>query len=813
MKLERLDIRGFMHFRDVATLDLRDVPPGLVAITGENGNGKTRLLDAALGSLYQAFPSRDGSLADYATERDAYVESVFSIEGRGVYRSRINVDGQKRNSDAVLQVEQIDGGWGPLNDGKVSTHRDAVAKVFPPKELVLASAFAAQNRAGSFVTLGKKDRKDLFATLLGLAHYERMAATAKACFDLVEATRARLAERRDLLAAATSDELADAMQQRANALQAEGGKAELRRVELRARIADMEADRPALMEQAQAHLAKLAQQHALTETIGARTAERDRLDVDAQEVIAAYALDYAALNDRRELAEVEAACAERTARETYDAKVKDLDDRIAGNETLNTKAADIRAAAADKAAALEQLERLRGEREAALDQKEQAEKQVSARQRQLDGAAATRLAAAKLQADTLDHVPCGGAGEYAACQFLAQARDAKASLDELETAVRHADTLAAGITLWTEKAKEYAELAKAKAIAIAQVEARIKDLDKLAKYEPELAATEARLEGYRQGKVDAETTLTARLAELTELRSRIHADYLRDRDALVARRDQRLAGIDAQRGACVRALEAAEQQRRELTATLAATEAAARNLVLLDESIATTRDELTEVEKTLAGVAARRDELQRERQAFVAKVQERSEVEDRLRTAEDRLLVWQTCCRMFGRDGLPTLEIAAAGPTVSNLTNDLLSACFGTRFTVELVTQEPKADGKGMKECFELKVFDNEHGGDPRDIADLSGGERVIVDEALRAALALYVNSRNVAPIRTCWRDETTGALDPENATRYVAMLRKLHELGGFAHVIYITHNPDAAALADTQIVVKHGQPELRRAA
>src|SRR5690348_17438264 len=55
-------------------------------------------------------------------------------------------------------------------------------------------------------------------------------------------------------------------------------------------------------------------------------------------------------------------------------------------------------------------------------------------------------------------------------------------------------------------------------------------------------------------------------------------------------------------------------------------------------------------------------------------------------------------------------------------------------------------------------------------------------------------------PVRTCWRDETTGALDPENATRYLAMLRKVQELGGFAHVLFISHNPDAAAQADAQI-------------
>ena len=60
-------------------------------------------------------------------------------------------------------------------------------------------------------------------------------------------------------------------------------------------------------------------------------------------------------------------------------------------------------------------------------------------------------------------------------------------------------------------------------------------------------------------------------------------------------------------------------------------------------------------------------------------------------------------------------------------------------------------------------------------------------------------------PIRTLWRDETGAALDPVNAIAYVQMLRKVLELGNFHHVFFISHNPAAAALADTQIRVGGG--------
>jgi exonuclease SbcC len=110
-----------------------------------------------------------------------------------------------------------------------------------------------------------------------------------------------------------------------------------------------------------------------------------------------------------------------------------------------------------------------------------------------------------------------------------------------------------------------------------------------------------------------------------------------------------------------------------------------------------------------------------------------------------------------------------------------------------------------MKDDFSIRVLDNQRGGESRDIADLSGGEQVIVAEALSNAICIYVNTRSAMPVRTCWRDETTGALDPENAARYLAMLRKVQVLGGFHHIVFISHNADAAAQADAQIQVHDG--------
>jgi exonuclease SbcC len=71
-------------------------------------------------------------------------------------------------------------------------------------------------------------------------------------------------------------------------------------------------------------------------------------------------------------------------------------------------------------------------------------------------------------------------------------------------------------------------------------------------------------------------------------------------------------------------------------------------------------------------------------------------------------LEWRDLAKALGKGGLPDLEIDAAGPTISAPTNALLLACFGPRFSIELVTQVEKADGSGMKDEFTVRVIDNE---------------------------------------------------------------------------------------------------------
>jgi hypothetical protein len=125
----------------------------------------------------------------------------------------------------------------------------------------------------------------------------------------------------------------------------------------------------------------------------------------------------------------------------------------------------------------------------------------------------------------------------------------------------------------------------------------------------------------------------------------------------------------------------------------------------------------------------------------------------------------------------------------------LLQECFENKFEVCFRMQRPKADGLGFVDDFDIEVRNKTL--DRTCLVDeLSGGQFVLVNEAVNLGIAIY-NMRQRDRIRreTLFRDETVGALDTKNAREYVRMLRHAMDIGGFYQVTFIC--PCAADLGD----------------
>ncbi|KKK65151.1 hypothetical protein LCGC14_2977030, partial [marine sediment metagenome] len=182
-----------------------------------------------------------------------------------------------------------------------------------------------------------------------------------------------------------------------------------------------------------------------------------------------------------------------------------------------------------------------------------------------------------------------------------------------------------------------------------------------------------------------------------------------------------------------------------------------------------------------------------------------------LRTRETSLGTWNLLEEALGKNGIQAMEIDAAGPEVARIANELLESCYGPRFSIQFETlREKKSKAGEFSEAFDIHIFDN---GIPKLVEVLSGGEKTIVGEAVGLALAIYNARKSGVRWKTLFRDETTGALDPDNANQYVLMLRRAMALGSFDQCVFVAHLPQVYEAADVRLYVADGRISTRKEA
>jgi exonuclease SbcC len=277
-------------------------------------------------------------------------------------------------------------------------------------------------------------------------------------------------------------------------------------------------------------------------------------------------------------------------------------------------------------------------------------------------------------------------------------------------------------------------------------------------------------------------------------------------------RYEELRAVEARRDERLKALERLAQARTEVGEELSRKESALSAFSDLDAKMHDSRREIENADRLIAscrherdGLIARQAQIKQHQDQLEAARTRLAQVEAELGAARTEQEDYTYLARVFGPDEIQLCEIQAAGPQVSTLVNALLEGCFDNKFEIRFRTQRPKADGKGLVDDFDVEVRNKSL--DRTCLVDeLSGGQFVLVNEAVNLGIAIY-NMRQGEGIRyeTLFRDETVGALDAVNGKEYVRMLRRAMDLGGFHQVIFICHTPLVWELADQVLSVDDG--------
>lgn len=820
MRLKNITLRGVTQFigAEPVSIDFDAIGPGLVAVVGKNGAGKTSFLEALPAALYGRFPSRPGSLYPWTHGHDAFIEAQLQNGADETITVRVQVDADREQTERYIFINGQ-----PITTGRAKEYEAEVERRFGSMRLFLGSAFSAQEKGGNFLKLDRKDRKDFLAELLMLGDLAALAERAKARRSAAETDlaviRARIlslegevgrldaAERAETDAKAAAEaaagKLATAREEEAAALSA------LDRAHTAAeRIAGLRKATDVARDATEAAAKALLEAQEL-QPRAEREAERRRRALTGQ--------DPDAMEQRARTSYERGVEARKARRETYTRLVGETAEVQAAAQRLEKEKAEQR----DLRARVEQVRDYKHKRALAEQAADAADKRLLA----AEDAAGKEIHRLNLQAERLEQVPCTQADEWiglsrapelgpaamvappqetanlaGTCPLLADARTAKLAIGSVRVDP-------AAVTAAAQAALAFDDL-RDEALEGLDLDDLSRRLDALTNSIGILTAKAARageiqraheaLAGLDREDAEARGTLHADLAAAQKVRETIAAEQQSIAtdlaDALV---DARLKLTAAE----ATALEAAHAYATAMEAWDAAlaegTTVPAAEAIAADAKKAREAAEaaLREADRAWSAATTERERLQGQALAL-----------EGARTEDDAVgrdvSEWQMLETALGRDGAQALEIDAAGPEVSRLTNELLAACYSTRFSLTLETLREKKSG-GFSEVLDVRVFD---GGQERPVEGLSGGEKVVVAEALGLAIAILNARKSGVQWRTLFRDETAGALDPDNAQAYVTMLRRAMALGGFEQVLFVSHSPDVWQRADARLVVEGGR-------
>ncbi|MBI2830218.1 MAG: SMC family ATPase, partial [Chloroflexi bacterium] len=206
----RLKMRNFMCYRNDVELSFAGIHTA--CITGDNGNGKSALIDAMTWALWGESRAKSDDDLVYQGEAGMLVEFDFAI-GDQLYRIiRKHARPKRQNATGLssLDLLVLSGAEGLAmslpnrlaangagyqvvsGDSKRQTQQKINGILHMDYDTFVNSAYLRQGHAGEFTEQPPARRKDVLANILQLSHYDGLEEQAKESARRLEAKNLQL---------------------------------------------------------------------------------------------------------------------------------------------------------------------------------------------------------------------------------------------------------------------------------------------------------------------------------------------------------------------------------------------------------------------------------------------------------------------------------------------------------------------------------------------------------------------------------------------------------------------------------------------
>ena len=874
MNVLKLKLRGAIGIKrgiglDEIEIDFTQFHPGIVLFVGDNGRGKSTVIDNM--HSFRRLASKDGPLASHFYLKDSYRILTFEYEGE-IYESKILIDALTGASESYLFCDGA-----PLNDGKLTTYDKAVTNLLGSEELFFNSSFSAAEKKG-IAGLKPAERRNLFYELLNLLSYEKYCDISKLSLKELEIRQSSLegeikslqdqVERLNI----TPENLKEVVIEKTQKekilddckrdlervrFQIDDRKQQLAKAEEKLKQNEVFANDKAEKEN-QLSSAEFNKTIEISDLDTEKESKLKQFEISNQHTIEIDRIEQAAVTAQREgvtqknnindkmKATTSQITSVRADITSCDEKLDRIAKIAANNGTIKEKLTErervvksINELMAEENQLVTEKSGMQGEEKKALSHLTLLKSELQNIKQQIE-AKKTEIERLNKDISTIDDVPCTeevGSG----CKFLITAHQSKTALpaliaeckilsEQLLTVGSNVDLAEADALKFTDalnsldqKLEEVKTNVKTEAVALAEL-----DKTNWQKLNDELSEAENSLQILNSKKESLNAILVEKNRAITEYETQLHniekqiSDKLQDYEKQITnlnnliQRDKEIIELSY-----IEKKTALEKNHKEkvdrLTQEIEQLNAKidkqlVENINQLNVELQTyvlQQIDITEHEKKTDAeakeLATKTASMQQQLNQKQLNLDLIESKSAELQFVEREMKDYNFLISAFDKTGIPVLIMENLSVEITNGTNDLLSL-FDNKFRIAFETAKLTKDRKKMKEVFDINVVDADG------LCELkmkSTGQKIWIETAIQLTVAL-MNKRKGKHIRTAWLDERDGPLSEENAQNFMVMINEFYRKAGVERAFVVTHRQSLQEMNSQQICFRDGFIECK---
>ena len=840
----KLALRNFMCYRgDVPPLSFEGIHTA--CISGDNGNGKSTLIDSMTWALWgKARAKSDDDLVTLG-ETEMEVEFDFAV-GEQPYRILRKHARPKRRAGTgktILELQiATDGGFRPLTGASITQTQQKISDILHMDYPTFTnSALLLQGRADEFTIKRPVERKQVLADILGLSFYDELAERARDRAKEREMERghfesavqdidqelarkpdweAELEARQQELAAV--EQATKEQETRLSGLRQEKEALEIKQTQLaqlEERVAQLESNRKRWEEQAAQHRARLQEYEALIAQraeIAAGYAQFSEAKKLSNELDRKLRL-VTTLSERKHHLELAVTEASQTLLKDHAVKqsqAHELETSVQKLPALKKEWQQIQVQISQLSGPEEELRRAKKgfqELQTKVNYLESGKAQLTREIEELEGKLELLLTESGTKCPLCETELAAEGIKNIESKYTREIEDKRKSLDlaQDELIQKRAALVPQERDLTQREIKlsqDRASLQTQASILSQEVTRSDEARSRLAEVSQGLTEIEERL-ARRDFAPDEQESLRQLEVELAgldydggqheEVRQRL--GQLEQYDELNRRLTEAEGSVGREKEAVLRAaealkeishgLEVADQQRPGLLTELEKLPRLTQDLDRAEAEYQSSEDKRRQAREVVWSLKAK---LERVTELEL----KRKETEKRAQQAVREEKIYQDLAQAFGKRGIQALLIETVLPEIETEANELLARMTDNRMHLKIETQRETKSGS-VVETLEIRIAD-ELG--TRNYEMFSGGEAFRINFALRIALSKLLARRAGAPLPTLVIDEGFGTQDTTGIEKIKETINSIQN--DFEKILVITHIEELRDAFPTRINV-----------